>query len=779
MKYKHYFLSLFAVVPAIAFSEINIYVSPSGNDSVGNGTEVSQPFKTLSRATQEVRSLLPSAKENINVVLEDGVYRLTSPLVFTAADSGNDSVKVTYKARNKGKANISGGIEVKGWVDANGDGIWEAPVPAGAESRQLFVNGKLATRARSADGKGWSRDGGDGYYSAPPYVASLSNIQDVEIIVQFKWKQYRGKIDSINGNRVKMNQTFWDLATIGPFGIVEDYARHVSWIENAKELLDEENEWYLDSANGKLHYKPESNVNIHSATIILPVSESLISLDGASNLNFDGITFSDTTWNQPSGDTGYISIQSGSLLIDSDYKTIEDGFEALTEMPGGINSVNSSNILFSNNTFTRIGSTGIYFGSGSKENVIFNNTFDEISGSAIVLGDMQDHHASPSRLTKNNLIDNNTIRNIGLDYLDTAAIKFTYTDKTVVANNTIENVGYTGISMGWGWTRYDVEPTSFPKDFANKGYNSPTVVKNNIVFRNKISKFAIRLGDAGGVYNLGASPKGRIVENLIFDTQPPKEGSSWINSVYLDNGSRGLQVDRNGGYQVSDDDPRNHGIHYNPGRTNIGNIYNTIGSNTLFDGGKGSADDMPDYLMAAGADPLITSPRTIKEIEALLPPELVDVPDAEMPKNGMLVGYEASATSNSNNATNIIDGNVQTYWAAGYQVNTGEIIIDTESKDNLFTGFVIAFGEVIDGKEVYHRHGRSFTIESSDDRENWTVLVDHSKTASSKRAIFANYIDPINARYLKITAQKKSGSDNLGILRFKAYGSKGLSQSNG
>jgi hypothetical protein len=55
---------------------------------------------------------------------------------------------------------ISGATQVTGWsqYDASRN-VWRASVPAGTRSRQLWVNGAEATRARSAMNPGFSLSG--------------------------------------------------------------------------------------------------------------------------------------------------------------------------------------------------------------------------------------------------------------------------------------------------------------------------------------------------------------------------------------------------------------------------------------------------------------------------------------------------------------------------------------------------------------------------------------------------------------------------------------------
>jgi hypothetical protein len=85
---------------------------------------------------------------DINVVLLGGTYRLAHTLAFDSAkgDSAPAGHTVTYEAAPGADPVLSGGEQVSGWTQTAG-GIWEANVPAGTDTRQLYVNGVRANRA--------------------------------------------------------------------------------------------------------------------------------------------------------------------------------------------------------------------------------------------------------------------------------------------------------------------------------------------------------------------------------------------------------------------------------------------------------------------------------------------------------------------------------------------------------------------------------------------------------------------------------------------------------
>src|SRR6185295_2010379 len=83
--------------------------------------------------------------------------------------------------------------------------------------------------------------------------------------------------------------------------------------------------------------------------------------------------------------------------------------------------------------------------------------FDDVSGGAIFVGEVDDVYLNdsrpnvPARMTSGNNITNNAITRSGVDYHDTVAIWVGHARKTHVAHNLIAHVPYSGISVGWGW----------------------------------------------------------------------------------------------------------------------------------------------------------------------------------------------------------------------------------------------------------------------------------------------------------------------------------------
>lgn len=771
------FLALTSMLGSFsAFADVNYYVSPDGDDNSGDGT-ISNPWETIYKGKAEIRNRIENLRDNINIIMLDGTYELKNTLDFTSLDSGTSDYKISYIAQNRGGAILSGGSVISGWTDPEGDGIWEADVPPGSSSRQLYVNGEPAIRARSENGSGWSRTNSwTGTYSAPIVASSWNNKNDIELVTLYRWKMNRAPISDITGTTATVKDQHWSIARIGPFGMRDSTAGHVSWVENALELLDQEGEWYLDAAANKLYYKPklgESLTGENSVDVVLPRLEQLIVVNSASNIEFDGLKFSHATWLKPSSDLGYVSIQSGALLTDPDYVTIEDAFDGLHETMGNVELINAKNIVIKNGVFKNLGANAVKIGEKSQNNTIFNTEFSNISASAIVVGALQKHHVDLDDAVKNNIIDNNLITHVALDYFDAVGLKVNYANQTIISNNTIHNLPSGAISTGWGWGRYDVENFAFNTDNTGKGYNSPTIAGNNVIFRNRVYDFTQKIGDTGGIYNLGASPNSRIIENLIYDANHPKEGTEFSNAVYLDNGTRGVELSGNGSFNIE-----SHGYFCNGCEG-----YNTIGENTLLGQRAGSESSMPAGLLKnAGKQDFITEPRTISEILDLLPHKLPQTGQAILPTQGVLVGKTASS-SVGNNASGAIDGNASTYWDMGkgntsgwWQVNLGGVGTINKIK------FALGYWDPSTRSEVYLRDDVTVQLQRSDDGVNFENLniytngfesgaISTTDTLTTRQAINDVFVkDTPKARYLRLNVVNTNGQ-YLGLLRFKLDGS--------
>jgi hypothetical protein len=335
----------------------------------------------------------------------------------------------------------------------------------------------------------------------------------------------------------------------------------LSWLENAPEFLTQPNMWYLDPYSQQLtYYNPTSGNPTYA---ILPVLETLITLQGTSatpvaNITFKGLQFAYATWLQPNSSDGYVSDQSGNVLIGGGYQANVIGHQAVVyKTPGNVSLTFARNITFNNNVFSYLGGTALDIGTGSQNTRVINNVFTDISSAAIQIGgvSLQDMRPGPAHTTSDNLVSNNIISFTGQDYYDSAAIFVGFTTGTVITHNTISNTPWSGIAIGWGWGLFDEGgfpglPNAVPGMWGT--YTTPTIASRNEISSNEIDHFLEQLWDGGAIYTNGAQGRnfadGLLIKLNVAQDKRPQAGS---NIFYTDGGSRYVTLQRN----VSLNDP--------------------------------------------------------------------------------------------------------------------------------------------------------------------------------------------------------------------------------
>ncbi|MCX6991765.1 MAG: VCBS repeat-containing protein [Kiritimatiellaeota bacterium] len=588
-------LTALAYEPVICASQV-FWVAPTGSDT--NPGTIGAPFQSLMRARDAVRSVDPLYCEDIVVNLFDGTYRLTDKLELDERDSGHGRNSVIWRAVPGEKPVICGSLKVEGWQRLSGiKNIYYADVEPGTRSRQLFVNGQRATRARTTDYPAsflpnkdegiqyevtlWNYD--DNWAWADP--AQWHNPGEVEAVLITQWKMMICGVDSVQvtgaySGRLVMEMPAWtnancfygvDLAKPGIYGPGIWSFWQVTRFENSLSFLDLPGEWVLDSAAGRVYYMPRPDEDMATADIELPVVEALIAGAGApgspvSNIRFEGLTFRYATWLRPSGDEGYVADQSGMYLVGNNLPNLIGHIQPntpgspdrLDRTPGNLRFSYAQNIVFQGNVFEHLGSVALDFDTGSQSNLIQNNCFDDISSSAIQIGGVSeiDHHPpTPDQLTCDNTVFNNLIQNTGRDYFDSAAIFVGCTTRTTIRNNTITNVPWSGIALGWGWGLLD--PGSYPGvPGAISGqwgsYGTPTAICGNKIINNRIEQFLQVLWDGGAIYTTGfqgnSATNGTLISGNVAIGKRPKAGG---NTFYTDGGSRYVTLINN----VSFDNP--------------------------------------------------------------------------------------------------------------------------------------------------------------------------------------------------------------------------------
>jgi hypothetical protein len=405
-----------AVVPlsqAVAADVTSIYASPTGS-----GATCSQAAPcSVQQAQLKARELAPTMAANIEITLAGGTYQLTTPLVLSALDSGQNGHRIVWKGASAQKPVISGGTKISGWTQTSTPGLWSAPVSNSLQTRQLYANGVRIPRASGPSPVGLTMNAGyTGYTTANSTMASWRNPSDIEFVFTGglgPWTQPRCGVASINSTTVTMKQPCFSNLQLAPGpadpvsgdnpagGWPSLGAGRPSVIENAFELLTP-GHWYLDRTEHKAYYMANPTDNMASITFTAPVLEQLIVSsaspdDPIHDVSFTGLDFSYTTWLQPSGNDGFAEMFQTATMTGQGASSSQglcsysepDGtcpFGNWTRAIAAVDLQGTRNIEFTGNVFHRLGGAGLGLHHGAKDNVIKGNEITDISGNGLIVG---------------------------------------------------------------------------------------------------------------------------------------------------------------------------------------------------------------------------------------------------------------------------------------------------------------------------------------------------------------------------------------------------------
>ncbi|NGZ75351.1 Ig-like domain-containing protein [Saccharibacillus alkalitolerans] len=478
-----------------------LFVSPQGVDT-GDGSR-GAPFATIARAQREVRALNDDMTGDIVVNLGAGTYVPAGTLAFTPEDSGTNGHFVVYRGAGGEDTVISGGREITGWTETQaGSGIYRADVGSGLETRQLFVDGVRAVRARSEGGLDRPNKTAAGYASRDTEIASWSDPNELELVFEDVWTNSRVRVQSVTEANGLAEFTLREPGWSNTENRGQTSATLPVRYENAIELLDEPGEWYHDRDAGVMYYMPREWEDLSAARVIAPVLEQLATVTGESadnpvrNLNFEDLAFMYSTWTHPSTDAGHSDAQNNHLR----YKGTPDELA-----PAAVEIELANTVNFSGTTFAKLGITGLRLQNGVQNSLIEGNRFYDISGGAINVGqpDSSDRNVfnpDDHRLSmKNNDIRSNVIHDIGVDYKSAAAVSAGYPLDMEISHNEMYNLPYSGVHMGYGWAK-DFDPVT-----------KNVKIENNLIY----DLMGMGLRDGGAIYTLGTTGGTAADKNLV------------------------------------------------------------------------------------------------------------------------------------------------------------------------------------------------------------------------------------------------------------------------
>ncbi len=559
------------------FAEAQLYVAVNGSDKADGTKE--KPFATVHMALRRARELRrlndASISNGIHIYVDGGVYQFAEPLFIRPEDAGTATSPTFIKALANEKPVFSGGVTISGWKKATGiikhlpakakDNVWvaDAPMIAGdvIDFRQLWIDNKKAIRARDKNVDSmyrilsWNRQTEKCWIPKP--AADITNAPGLEMVIHQWWAiaNLRVKSAEVKGDSVQLSfyQPESKVQSEHPWPapwISKETGNSAFYLTNAIQFLDEPGEWFLDKTAQKIYYWPRKKEDLTTATVIAPVLETLVKMEGTpdrpvSSVHFKNIAFQHTSWMRPSK-LGHVPHQIGMYMLDAyklkvsgtpDKKTLEN--QAWVGRPAAaVDAKFASNTSFENCHFEHLASTGLDYEKGAQNTTIRGNLFKDIGGSAILAGLFTDeatevhipYNPKDEREVSSAFsISNNLINDVANEDWGCVGIGAGYIRNSTIEHNEIYEVPYMGISFGWGWSR------------------TPNVMKNNKIVGNKIQRFARQLYDVAGIYTLSAQPETLISENVIDSAYKAPYAhlpSHWFY-LYTDEGSSYITVKNN------------------------------------------------------------------------------------------------------------------------------------------------------------------------------------------------------------------------------------------
>jgi hypothetical protein len=526
---------------------LELYVSVDGDDA-GSGAK-ENPFATLTNAQRAVRNILRrDSRSDIQVFIRGGRYELTEPWRFGPEDSGSARQAIVYKAFPGEEVEISGGRILSGWsMDTNG--VWSVPMDGTLRyARQLFVNGRRATRARfpsasasdpylrltssslAADLSRWTVS-----LSAPVPDAATGATGRIEICMFGDWAITRKRVDTV------LDPHNFQLKPPHLQGhpLLHPKGGYAAYLENLEAFLTDPGEWFWDEESGWLKYLPMPGENMDSATVVVPQLERLLVLEGGrlnpiQNLHFVGLDFRHAEWQIP--DVGYVGLQATYYQWEVPwYRNIGN----VVRIPSAIvfDHVVACGLWAC--SVSSVGGGGIELRERAMYNHIVGNSVLDVGGNGISVGHHQWIGGSPGTISQNQIRDN-LVSKGGQIFHGAVGIWTGLTSGNVIANNRVHDMPYTGISVGWEWN---------PKMTDAGGHR---------ITRNHVHDVMKILSDGGGIYTLGRQPHTEISGNLIHNIHrnPVTARGAPNDGIFFDQGSSRLVVENNLIYHVSGESVR-------------------------------------------------------------------------------------------------------------------------------------------------------------------------------------------------------------------------------
>jgi len=519
------------------------YVAPDGDDRftgtlpAPNAQKSDGPFASVNGALEMIRGLRAKGqgKEGAQIVVKNGTYRVSGPILLTPDISGTPGKPLRIVAETPGAATLSGGRPITGWTKVGER--WQTTIPAVKSGewyfKALWVGGERAQRSRHPN-TGFFRPESNPkdapntalIYKPGDVNPQWANFQDIDAWVYHSWTaSVHGLALAIPGERrlVFQNPSGY------PFGKWGD-ARY--YFENVREALDAPGEWYLDRTSGVLSYLPKPGEDPNKLEVIAPFATRLIDVQGdpkagayVEHLEVSGLRF---------------------LHTDRDFDPTEkiDGQAFVGVRKAMFWATGLKNASFTDCEFSHGNLHAIWIEKGCFDVALRQCHIYDHGGGGVYIGDTG-YSPDPGQRTERITVDNSFIHKVNLILHGAHGVWIGKSSFNKITHNEISDLDYSPIGAGWTW-----------------GFNTPSGVQGNLFEHNHLHHFGLgELSDMAGIYTLGISPGTVERYNHVHDVWAYSYGG-W--GLYTDEGSSDVLLEKNLVYNT-----KSGGFHQHYGSNNL------------------------------------------------------------------------------------------------------------------------------------------------------------------------------------------------------------------
>jgi hypothetical protein len=375
-----------------------------------------------------------------------------------------------------------------------------------------------------------------GYTTADSTIESYGNVTDVEFVYNIGWVQLRCRVASASGTTITMDQPCFQNSVNRQYpASTGDLAQ----IQNAKELLNDPGEWYLDEPAHTVYYIPREGQDMRTADVEIPRLQTLVSGTGTEahpleGLAMQGLSFEYAGWTTPDDSDGFAETQANMRFTGANaykyqgtcdkFSTTDPGtcpYGSWTMTPGNVVFDHATGLTITGDTFTHLGAAGLQLGQDVNNSSITGNDFTDISANGMEIGNGTDADPSDINLIPaHNTIADNWVHNIAVEYTGGVGIFQGYTRYDVIEHNQINDVPYSGISSNWGWGRVPV-----------------VEAEGNKITDNLVEDAMQQRGDGGGIYVLGQEGDS-LADGMLISGNVVRYDANYGNGIYTDGGSQ-------------------------------------------------------------------------------------------------------------------------------------------------------------------------------------------------------------------------------------------------